>query len=122
MKPIFFFFKQRIKSLEYALSGIKLLISTEDNMKLHVLLVIIMSFLGIYFELSATEWLIQILTVAGVLSLEAINTTIEKLADFIHPEYHEKIKIIKNLAAGAVLIYALASLAVGIVIYFPKII
>ena len=81
-----------------------------------------MSFLGIYFELSATEWLIQILTVAGVLSLEAINTTIEKLADFIHPEYHEKIKIIKNLAAGAVLIYALASLAVGIVIYFPKII
>jgi diacylglycerol kinase (ATP) len=89
------FFIQSTLSIAFALNGIRLLISKEDNTKLHVLFGNIISILGAHFELSAKEWLIQILTLPGVLSLEVFDTAIEKLANFIHFEYHEKIKIIK---------------------------
>lgn len=77
--------------------------------------------LGFHFNISTTEWLIQIMMIAIVLVSESLNTGIEKLSDFIHPEYHEKIKVIKDISAGAVGIAAIISLIVGGIIYIPKI-
>ena len=62
----------------------------------------------------------QILTFWLVLSIEGLNTAVEKIADFIHPEFHDRIGFIKDIAAGAVMFAALAAIAVGMLIYIPK--
>jgi diacylglycerol kinase (ATP) len=54
------------------------------------------------------------------LSIESLNTAVEKIADFIHPDFHEKIGFIKDIAAGAVMFAAMAAIAVGLLIYVPK--
>ena len=80
-----------------------------------------MTIAGFYFELSATEWCIQILVITLIMAAEGINTAIEAIADFIHPEHHPKIGLIKDLAAGAVFIVAIAAVVIGCIIYIPKI-
>ncbi len=80
-----------------------------------------MTVAGFYFELSLTEWAIQCLTIGAILAIEGINTVIEEIADFIHPDYHPKIGLIKDISAGAVFIIAITAVTVGMIIYFPKI-
>ena len=115
------FLSNRIKSVGYAFKGAYLLITTENSIKLQFCIGIVMTILGFIVNLSATEWMIQILTIGLILSIEGLNTAIEEIADFIHPEHHSKIGLIKDLAAGAVFILAIAAVIVGCIIYFPKI-
>ena len=75
---------------------------------------------GFYVGLSPTEWCIQILVIALIMAIEGVNTAIEEIADFIHPEHHPKIGLIKDLAAGAVFIVAVAAFIIGCIIYIPK--
>jgi len=115
------FLSNRIKSVGYAFKGAYLLITTESSIKIQFFIGIIMTVLGFIVNLSTTEWIIQILTIGLIMSIEGINTAIEEIADFIHPEHHSKIGLIKDLAAGAVFIFAIAATIVGCIIYFPKI-
>ena len=115
------FFNERIKSISYATRGAYLLITTEASIKVQLVIGIIMTFAGFYFQISTTEWLLQILAIGLVMSIEGINTAIEAIADFIHPEKHEKIGFIKNIAAGAVFIASIAAVLAGLIIYLPKI-
>ena len=115
------FFIKRIKSVGYAFKGAFLLITTEASVKVQFFIGVIMTALGIYFNLSTTEWIIQIITIALIMALEGLNTAIEEIADFIHPEHHKKIGLIKDLAAGAVFIFAIAAVIIGCLIYIPKI-
>jgi len=115
------FFMSRIKGISYAFKGAYLLITTEASLKVQFFIGVVMTILGFYYKLSATEWIIQILTIALIMAIEGINTAIEEMADFIHPEYHNKIGLIKDLAAGAVFIFAIAASIVGCIIYIPKI-
>ena len=73
-----------------------------------------------YSGLSQTEWMAVVIVIGAVLSAEAINSSIESLADLVSPEYNEAIKKTKDLAAGAVLIMAIAAAIVGSIIFFPK--
>ena len=82
---------------------------------------ILMIIAGFYFKISHEEWLIQTLAIGLVLGIEGINTAVEKVADFIHPEFHEKIGFIKDIAAGAVFFAAMTAIAIGCIIYIPKI-
>ena len=75
---------------------------------------------GFSFGLSQTEWMAVVIVIGAVLSAEAINSSIESLADLVSPEYNEAIKKTKDLAAGAVLIMAIAAAIVGSIISFPK--
>ena len=115
------FLIKRIKSIGYAFKGAYKLITTEASLKVQFVIGIIMTIAGFYFNLNATEWMLQILTIAVIMAAEGLNTAIEELADFIHPERHPKIGLIKDLAAGAVFIIAIAAVAVGCIIYIPKI-
>ena len=115
------FFIKRIKSVGYAFKGAFLLITTEASVKVQFFIGVIMTALGFYFNLSTAEWIIQIVTIALIMALEGINTAIEEIADFIHPEHHKKIGLIKDLAAGAVFIFAIAAVIIGCLIYIPKI-
>ena len=64
--------------------------------------------------------MLQLFAIGLVMSIEGVNTAIEKVADFIHPEHHDKIGVIKDVAAGAVFLSSIFSSAIGLIIYIPK--
>ncbi len=115
------FFINRIKSIGFAFKGAMLLIKTESSIQVQLVIGVLMTIIGFIVGLSTTEWIIQILTIGLIISLESMNTAIEEIADFIHPEYHPKIGLIKDIAAGAVFIFAVIAIMIGCIIYFPKI-
>lgn len=115
------FLKGRLRSLKFALRGMWLLITTEDSIKAQLFVAVIATILGFYFDISNVEWMIQFLAIGLVLVAEAVNTAVEEVADFIHPDYHEKIGLIKDIAAGAPSFAAFISLIIAGFIYIPKI-
>lgn len=114
------FITGRIKSVRYTIIGAKKLITTEHSVMVQFSIAILLIIAGFYFDISREEWMMQILATGLVLAIEGMNTAVEKICDFIHPEYHERIGFIKDIAGGAVLFSAVASIAVGLLIYVPK--
>ncbi|MBF6642137.1 diacylglycerol kinase family protein [Flavobacterium sp. J49] len=114
------FITGRLKSVGYAFKGAFKLITTEHSVMVQFSLAIIMIIAGFYFDIDRYEWMMQILAFGLVLGIESLNTAVEKIADFVHPEFHDKIGFIKDIAAGAVLFAALAAIAIGLLIYVPK--
>ncbi len=104
----------------FAFRGAILLIRTEASIKIQVFIAIVMTAVGFYFDLTATEWILQILAIALVLGIEGMNTAVEKIADFIQPEHDPKIGFIKDISAGAVMLVSIASAIIGLIIYLPK--
>ena len=113
------FISGRIKSFTFAFQGAKKLITTEHSIMVQFSLGIIMTIVGFYFGISKTEWLFQTMAIGLVLSVEGLNTAVEKIADFIHPNFHQKIGFIKDIAAGAVFFAALTAIVIGLTIYVP---
>ncbi|AIY14349.1 MULTISPECIES: diacylglycerol kinase [Cellulophaga] len=115
------FLVNRIKSVGFALRGAVLLIRTEASIKIQVFIAIVMTIAGFYFEITKTEWILQIFAIALVLGVEGMNTAVEKISDYIQPEFDKKIGFIKDIAAGAVMLVSIASTIIGMIIYLPKI-
>ena len=109
------------ESFVYAFGGIKLAFKNEPNFKFHIIAAIIAIILGILLKLNSIEFAILILTICMVLMLELINTTLEALVDIVSPEIHPKARIAKDVSAAAVLIASLGSLAIGAILFLPKI-
>ena len=112
-------FTGRLKSMGFALKGAVKLVTTEHSVMVQSSLAILLIIAGFYFGITRIEWMFQILVFGLVLAVEGLNTAVEKIADFIHPEYHERIGFIKDIAAGAVFFAAMTAVAVGCIIYFP---
>ena len=115
------FFRGRLRSFKFALKGMWLLITTEDSIKALLIVAAIITAFGFYFNISNIEWMFQFFTIGLVLVAEALNTAVEKIADFVHPDYHEKIGFIKDIAAGASSFAAFTSLIIAGFIYISKI-
>ncbi|MDG1451741.1 MAG: diacylglycerol kinase family protein [Polaribacter sp.] len=115
------FFRGRLRSFKFALKGMWLLITTEDSIKAQLIVAAIITAFGFYFNISNIEWMFQFFTIGLVLVAEALNTAVEKIADFVHPDYHEKIGFIKDIAAGASSFAAFTSLIIAGFIYISKI-
>lgn len=115
------FFRGRLRSFKFALKGMWLLIATEDSIKAQLIVAAIITAFGFYFNISNIEWMFQFFTIGLVLVAEALNTAVEKIADFVHPDYHEKIGFIKDIAAGASSFAAFTSLIIAGFIYISKI-
>ena len=111
-----------IKSFAYALHGLKICFISELNFRIHTVLTIIAVILAIVFNVSIFEWMAISFCIAFVIAMEMLNTSIEKLCDVIHQEFHPGIKKVKDIAAGAVLVSAVFSLITGLIIFLPKII
>jgi len=107
-----------VKSVNCSINGLKHAVKTERNFKIQVVCGISILLLGIEAKLSKTEWCILFLTVGFVLCMELINTCIEKTMDLVHPEYSEKVKVIKDIAAGVVLLSSLIAVGVGIALFY----
>ena len=110
----------RIKSFKYAFNGLKLFFVNDHNGRVHLFAAIIAISLSFYLKISNSEWIAIITVIAAVFVAEIINSSIEKLADVVSPEIHPKIKIVKDLAAAAVLVAAFLALAVGGIVFLPK--
>jgi len=112
-------FSGRLKSISYAVKGAIKLITSEHSIMVQATIAVIMTVAGSYFGINRYEWMMQILVFGLVLGIEGLNTAVEKIADFVHPEFHERIGFIKDIAAGAVFFAALTAIAIGCIIYFP---
>jgi len=115
------FFRGRIRSLKFALRGVWLLITTEHSVMVQFAIAVLMTIIGFVIHLSTVEWMFQFLAIGLVLVAESLNTGIEKLADFIHPDYHKQIGFIKDISAGAATFAAIIAVIIGLLIYLPKI-
>jgi diacylglycerol kinase (ATP) len=113
-------FTGRLKSVKFAFLGAVKLITTEHSIMVQFSIGIIMTIAGFYYQITTTEWLFQTMAIGLIMSIEGLNTAVEKIADFIHPNYHERIGFIKDIAAGAVFFAALTAIAIGLIIYIPK--
>lgn len=107
----------RIKSIKFALKGFLLLLTTENSIITQSIFALIFIILGFYFEIDRVDWALQFLAIGLVLAIESLNTAVEKVCDFIHPDYHEKIGFIKDVASGAVTFAALTAFAIAVLIY-----
>ncbi|SOE20876.1 diacylglycerol kinase (ATP) [Spirosomataceae bacterium TFI 002] len=109
----------RLLSMKYALKGAFLLITTEHSIMVQFATSCVVIGLGFYFDISKQDWINQTLVMAMVLGIESMNTAVEKMADFIHPDFNAKIGFIKDIAAGAVTFCAIAAAVLFALIYFP---
>lgn len=114
--------KKFFRSFKYALEGIFRGIKEEQNMKIHIAIMILVIIFGILLKISKVEWIICIALFGLVISMELINTAIENAVDLITKEKNEQAKIAKDVAAGAVLVSAIASAIIGLIIFVPKVI
>jgi len=115
------FIRGRLHSLKFAFKGAWLLLTTEDSIKAQVIMAVIVTVMGFFFDISNIEWMLQFLAIGMVLVAEALNTAVEKIADFVHPDFHIKIGFIKDIAAGAPAFAGIISLILAGFIYIPKI-
>lgn len=111
--------KRVIKSFYYALRGIWELFLYTPNSRIHLLCAIAVVILAAILGVSKVEWLILVLTIFLVFSMETMNSALEKLADRVSPEYSPLIRDAKDLAAGAVLLVAIGAVIVGLIIFIP---
>jgi diacylglycerol kinase (ATP) len=109
-----------LKSFRNAWRGFVLAIRTQRNMKIHAGATVIVLVAGFYFSFTVTEWCLVILCIGLVMGLEVLNTSIEELVNFVSPEKRNEAKRIKDLAAGAVLVAAIAAFAIGLIVIFNK--
>lgn len=109
-----------IDSFNYAVSGIILSIKTEKNMLIHYIIAVSVLGLSLFFNFTRVEFLTLLFAITLVLTLEMINTAIEKTVDMITKEYHPYARIAKDISAGAVLISAVNALIVGYLLFFDR--
>ena len=95
---------------------------TERNVKIHITIMILVIIAGIVLKINTQEWIICIILFGLVISLELVNSAIEATVDIAMPEINEKAKVAKDVAAGAVLVSAIASAIIGLIIFIPKVI
>jgi diacylglycerol kinase len=110
-----------IKSFHYALRGIGYILRLERNARIHLVIAIIVLLAGVLLKLSVLELAAIFFAILTVFLAEIANTALEKTLDLIKPQPHENIRMVKDMAAGAVLVAAIGAAAIGAVIFWPYI-
>lgn len=109
----------RLKSFRYALAGIWHTVKTQRNAQIHLTIAFLILFLGLLLQLSTLEWAILALTTGFVLAAEMLNTVAEAAMDYATTDFDPQVKLVKDVAAGAVLIAAITAVIVGLLILGP---
>ena len=116
-----FEFAARLKSVGHALHGIAYVLRSQHNAWIHAAATIVVVGAGFYFHLSSIEWCCLVIAASSVWTAEALNTALELLADAAIEELHPLVGHAKDVAAGAVLVTAIAAVIVGAIIFWPHI-
>jgi diacylglycerol kinase len=117
-----FSIQARLKSFVYAFEGIKAFFKYEPQALIHVIATSVVILASFYFKISANEWLAIIFAIGIVVISEMLNTAIEKLTDMVSPEINPKAKVVKDIAAGAVLVASMVASVIGLIIFLPKVV
>lgn len=112
---------KRASSFKYAFNGIGYMFRTQINSLIHLLATLVIITLGFIVHLNLSDWCLIIFAIGLVFIAEMLNTAIEFLTDLVSPDHHEKAGKAKDIAAGAVLIAAIASASIGFMVFIPKI-
>jgi diacylglycerol kinase len=103
-----------------ALRGIKKVFETELSFRIHVAITIVLILVNFELGFTSTEWIMVLLVIGCLMAAEIFNTAIEDIMDAYSRSYDEKIKDIKDVSAGAVLLLTIISIIIGLIIYVPK--
>ena len=114
--------KNFFRAFRISMRGLFILAKSETNVLLEVFVGILIIIISLFLKLTSTEWLIVLMTIFLVIFAELINTTIEKIMDFVEPKYNEQVRDIKDLASGFVFLMVILSIIVGTIILLPKIV
>ncbi|WLV23593.1 diacylglycerol kinase family protein [Aciduricibacillus chroicocephali] len=106
--------------LFHAIKGIGSAFLSERNFRIHSIAAVFAIGAGFLLRINRLEWMILVVVIGLVLQAELLNTAAEKLIDYIKPEFHPVAGLVKDVAAGAVLIAALAAFAIGLLLFVPK--
>ena len=112
-------FTSRLKSFEHALIGIRTILTSQPNARIHAAATVAVVLAGFYFSIAMTHWCLVILAIIVVWIAEGLNTGLEFLADAALPDHHPLVKKAKDAAAAAVLIAACGAAAIGILVFGP---
>ncbi len=112
--------KDRVRSFGYAGNGLRVLVSGQHNAWIHTTLTVVAIGLGFALRISGPEWCAIVIAIGLVWIAEGFNTALELLADAAVPERNEKIGQAKDVAAGAVLVAAIAAALVGAIVFLPR--
>ena len=115
-------FKKQLKSFTFAWKGILTCAGHEQNITFHLIAAIIVLAAGFCFGISRTEWMVVMLCIGTVIAAELFNSAIERLVDMVSPEWEKIAGEVKDIAAGAVLLTAIAAAIVGIIVFLPYVI
>ena len=115
-------FRARLRSFRYAFAGVRLLFGEEHNARIHATITVLVVVAGIVLRVSPVEWGVLVICIGMVLAAEAFNSAIERVANYLTTERDDRIRDIKDLAAGAVLLCAIAAAIVGLIVFVPHIV
>lgn len=107
-------------NFKYALQGLLTALRSEKNLRFHIAAAVLVISAGFLTSINVAEWMILILCMASVVSLELLNTAVEYVCNAVQPDQHPLIKHAKDIAAAAVLMVAIASAVCGLIIFIPK--
>lgn len=108
------------RSFLHAMRGFADAFFGERNLKIHTAVACIVLLAGIFFRIDPVEWAVLFLTIGGMFAAELLNTAIERLVNLVQPDYHPLARQTKDIAAAACLFFAVVSVAVGVIIFLPK--
>ncbi|MCX6275879.1 MAG: diacylglycerol kinase family protein [Bacteroidetes bacterium] len=111
-----------IAAFGFAAKGLAEAIRTQFNIRFHFVATLVAIGMGFYFSISVTEWCFIIFAIAIVWIAELLNTALEYITDFVSPEYNDIAGKVKDIAASAALVAAIASAVIGLIIFIPKMI
>lgn len=114
--------KRIINSFKYAFNGLIDTYKTEQSVWIYIPVSLLVILMGFYFKINTVEWLVILLVLGVILSLELINTALESVVDLVTDKYHPLAKKAKDTVSAAVLVFAVASVIIGLIIFIPKII
>lgn len=114
-----FSFRRLLHSFKYATNGLFYVIRNEQNMKIHITMSIVVILLAFILKIPAVQWIILLIVIGIVLSLEAMNTAIERTIDLVTEDFHPLAKVAKDAAAASVFIFSIVAAIVGVIIFLP---
>ena len=108
-----------LDSFRYAFEGLAYVVRAERNARLHLAVSLVIVTLGAWLRLSRIEWVLIIMAIALVFAGEMLNTVVELVIDLVAPSHNSLAKHAKDVAAGAILIAAIAAATTGLIILGP---
>ena len=120
-EPRPFRFTGRIRSFRYASAGIARMIRCQHNAWIHAAATLAVLAGAFLLRVAAADWCWIILAISIVWTAEALNTAFEFLADAASPDFHPLVRDAKDVAAGAVLVTAIAAAVIGTIIFWPHV-